>query len=199
MGETLTFDIVIANTGDVDLVIQVGGPKAVKRLVQRIGRSNHRFDAPSRALLVPANRFELLECRAALEAVKQRRLDGERRTDGPLDVLCQHILLTACAAPFDADALYGEVRGAGPYADLAREDFDRCLDFCSTGGYALRAYDKWRRLMQTPDGLWRLRDPRSASALRMNAGTIVGEETLGVRLAGKRGGGPKLTRDTPIS
>ncbi len=178
--------------GDVDLVIQVGAPKAVKRLVQRIGRSNHRYDAPSRALLVPANRFELLECRAALEAVRAHRLDGEKRTDGPLDVLCQHILLTACSAPFDADALYREARRATPYALLPREDFDRCMEFCATGGYALRAYDKWRRLMQDQDGLWRLRDPRTASALRMNAGTIVGEETLGVRLAGKRGGGPKL-------
>ncbi len=178
--------------GDVDLVIQVGAPKAVKRLVQRIGRSNHRYDAPSRALLVPANRFEALECRAALEAVRERRLDGEKRAEGPLDVLCQHILLTACSAQFDADDLFEEVRGAGAYAGLDRADFDRCLDFCATGGYALRAYDKWRRLMQDADGNWRLRDPRTASALRMNAGTIVGEETLGVRLAGKRGGGPKL-------
>ncbi len=103
--------------GDVDLVIQVGAPKNVKRLVQRIGRANHRYNAPSRAVLVPANRFEVLECRAALEAVRDHDLDGEPRGPGPLDVLCQHILLTACAGPFDADALYR--RGRAPPAPTA--------------------------------------------------------------------------------
>ena len=173
--------------GDVDLVVQVGAPKAVKRLVQRIGRANHRFNAPSKAVLVPANRFEVLECHAALAAVREGQLDGEPLPPGGLDVLCQHIGLTACAGPFDADALHAEVRRAGPYLALSRADFDACLDFCATGGYALRAYDRWRRLVRGADGLWRLRDPRAARRLRMNAGTIVDTETLGVRM-GRRGG-----------
>jgi ATP-dependent helicase Lhr and Lhr-like helicase len=174
--------------GDVDLVIQVGAPKNVKRLVQRIGRANHRYNAPSRAVLVPANRFEVLECRAALEAVMERDLDGEPRGPGGLDVLCQHILLVACAGPFEADALYEEVRRAGPYADLARADFDACLAFCANGGYALRAYDRWQRLVER-EGRWQLRDPRRARQLRMNIGTIVAAEMLSVRLRG-RGGAP---------
>jgi ATP-dependent helicase Lhr and Lhr-like helicase len=172
--------------GDVDLVVQVGAPKNVKRLVQRIGRANHRYNAPSRAVMIPANRFELLECRAALEAVRAHDLDGEPRGPGGLDVLCQHILLVACSGPFAADALYDEVRGAGPYAALARGDFDACLEFCATGGYALRAYDRWRRLVQR-SGLWQLRDPRRARMLRMNIGTIVDTETLAVRLRGRHG------------
>ena len=110
--------------GNVDLVIQVGAPKNVKRLVQRIGRANHRYNAPSVARIVPANRFEVIECVAALEAVRERDLDGDARGPGPLDVLCQHILLTACSGPFDADALYAEVVTAGPYADLSRAEFD---------------------------------------------------------------------------
>ena len=174
--------------GAVDLVIQVGAPKNVKRLVQRIGRANHRYNAPSRARIVPANRFEVIECTAALQAVRERDLDGDPRGPGPLDVLCQHILLTACAGPFDADALFREVREAGPYRHLTREDFDACLDFAATGGYALRAYDRWQRLMLR-DGLWRLRDPRAARDLRMNIGTIVEAEMLKVRSRG-RGGAP---------
>nr|WP_154335571.1 ligase-associated DNA damage response DEXH box helicase [Paracoccus sp. S-4012] len=174
--------------GSVDQVIQVGAPKNVKRLVQRIGRSNHRYNAPSKARIVPANRFEVIECVAALEAVRERDLDGEDRGPGPLDVLCQHILLTACAGPFDADALYAEVRRAGPYAGLCRADFDDCLEFCATGGYALRAYDRWKRLMLR-DGLWTLRDPRAVRDLRMNIGTIVEAEMVKVRLRG-RGGKP---------
>jgi ATP-dependent Lhr-like helicase len=178
--------------GDVDLVIQVGAPKGVKRLVQRIGRANHRFDAPSEAVMVPANRMEVLECRVALAAAREGRLDGEPRPPGRLDVLCQHILLTACAGPFEAGALCAEVRRAGPYADLSRADFGRCLEFCATGGYALRAYDQWKRLAQGPDGLWRLRDPRTARAIRMNVGTIVEAETLKVHQGPARGGGRLL-------
>ncbi len=173
--------------GNVDLVIQVGAPKNVKRLVQRIGRSNHRYNAPSRAILVPANRFELIECRCALEAVQERDLDGEPRGDGPLDVLCQHILLTACAGPFDDSSLFNEIRRAGPYQSLTRQDFDDCLQFCATGGYALQAYDRWQRLLLNADGKWQLRDPRAAKRLRMNIGTIVDVETLAVRLRGRFG------------
>ncbi|WP_138465431.1 ligase-associated DNA damage response DEXH box helicase [Poseidonocella sp. HB161398] len=175
--------------GDVDLVIQIGAPKNVKRLVQRIGRANHRYNAPSKALLVPANRFEVVECQAALEAVKARDLDGAPRGPGPRDVLCQHILIAACAGEFEADALFAEVAQAGPYAGLARAEFDACLEFCATGGYAFRAYDRWQRLKQRPDGRWGLRDPRAARLIRMNLGTIQDSDLVKVRM---RGRGPSL-------
>jgi ATP-dependent Lhr-like helicase len=176
--------------GDVDLVIQVGAPKNVKRLVQRIGRANHRYNAPSKAILVPANRFEVVECLAALDAARAHDLDGDGRGAGPLDVLCQHILIRACAGPFDADNLFSQVITAGAYANLTRAGFDDCLTFCATGGYALRAYDQWQRLQQRPDGLWQLRDPRSARLIRMNIGTIQDTDTLKVRLRRNRGGKP---------
>lgn len=170
--------------GDVDLVIQVGAPKNVKRLVQRIGRANHRYNAPSKALLVPANRFEVIECVAALEAVLAHDLDGDPRGPGPRDVLCQHILTVACAGPFNAEDLFHEVRSAGGYAGLTRAAFDDCLEFVATGGYALRAYDRWQRLVERPAGVWNLRDPRSALRIRMNIGTIQDTDTLKVRMKG---------------
>ena len=174
--------------GDVDLVIQIGAPKNVKRLVQRIGRANHRYNAPSKALLVPANRFEVIECQAALDAVLASDLDGEPRGPGPLDVLCQHILITACAGPFQSDDLFQEVISAGPYQSIDRATFDACMDFCATGGYSLRAYDQWNRLLERSDGSWELRDPRAAARLRMNVGTIQDIDTLKVRLKHSRGG-----------
>ena len=94
--------------------------------------------------------FEIFQ--PAIDAALAGDLDGTRRGPGPLDVLCQHILIRACAGPFAADDLYAEVRTAGPYADLSRADFDACLDFCATGGYALKAYDRWKRLL-CRDGL----------------------------------------------
>ena len=175
--------------GDVDLVIQVGAPKNVKRLVQRIGRANHRYNAPSRALLVPANRFEIVECKAALDAVYAHDLDGEPRGPGPRDVLCQHILVRAASGPFDANQLWAEITSAGPYAALTRAQFDKCLEFCATGGYALRAYDRYQRIVER-GGKWQLRDPRSAAQIRMNIGTIIDTETLKVRLKNRRGGTP---------
>ena len=176
--------------GDVDLVIQIGAPKNVKRLVQRIGRANHRYNAPSKALLVPANRFEVVECVAALQAVKEHDLDGDLRRAGPRDVLCQQIMITAAAGPFDAAALYAEVTTVGDYADLTRAAFDDCLNFVATGGYALRAYDRWQRLQQRADGRWQLRDPRLAQKIRMNIGTIQDTDTLKVRLKNRMGGQP---------
>jgi ATP-dependent Lhr-like helicase len=180
---TGTLDLGI-DWGDVDLVVQVGAPKNVKRLVQRIGRANHRYNAPSKALIVPANRWEVVECEAALDAVREATLDGAPRGPGPRDVLCQHILMTAASGPFAADDLYAEVVSAGPYAGLTRHGFDACLDFVATGGYALKAYDRWQRIV-LKGGLWSLRDPRAAAVIRQNLGTIIGMDVLPVRLRGR--------------
>ena len=173
--------------GDVDLVIQIGAPKNVKRLVQRIGRANHRYNAPSKARLVPANRFEVVECIAALEAVRAHDLDGDDRGEGPRDVLCQHIMIAACAGPFEASALFNQIISSGNYVRLKRVAFEECLDFCATGGYALKAYDKWQRLLLNSDGTWQLRDPRAAQRIRMNIGTIQDSDRLKVKLKGRGG------------
>ena len=185
---TGTLDLGI-DWGDVDLIVQVGAPKNVKRLVQRIGRANHRYNAPSKALIVPANRFEVVECVAALDAVKAHQLDGEPKGPGPRDVLCQHILVRACRGPFDPAEAFETFRTAGAYAGLTRAAFDECLDLMATGGYALRAYDRWQRLREK-DGRWQLRDPRAAGHIRRNLGTIIDTETLKVRLKNRMGGKP---------
>ena len=172
--------------GDVDLVVQMGAPKGASRLLQRIGRANHRMDEPSQAVIVPGNRFEYLESLAAHDAVFAGELDVDSFRSGALDVLAQHIMAVACAAPFAADALYAEVRGAAAYAGLPRADFDATLHFVSTGGYALKAYDRYQRITLGPDGLYRVSHPRMATQHRLNAGTIVEAAALNVKL-GRRG------------
>jgi len=181
---TSTLDLGI-DWGAVDKVICIGAPKGAARLLQRIGRANHRLDEPSQALLVPANRFEVLECHAARAAVLAGELDGERLRAGGLDVLAQHILGTACAAPFDPAALYEEARSAAPYSALTRADFDAVTDFVATGGYALRAYDRYARLRPTPEGRLRLAHPRLAQQYRLNIGVIVEDPMVAVKLQGK--------------
>src|SRR5262245_17572256 len=176
---------------DVDLVINVGAPKGASRLAQRIGRANHRLDEPSKALLVPANRFEVVECQAALEAAAEGVQDTPASRPGALDVLAQHVLGTACAAPFDADRLFREVTSAAPYQGLLREGFDQVLQFEATGGYALATYDRYAKLKRTPEGLYRIAHPRIAQQYRLNVGTIVEAPMLRVRLAKGKGGALK--------
>ena len=172
--------------GDVDLVINVGAPKGASRLLQRIGRANHRMDEPSKGVLVPANRFEVLECRAALDAVAANAQDTPAARIGALDVLAQHVLGCACGEPFRADALFAEVRSAAPYAALPRADFEAVVDFVATGGYALKAYERFAKIRQDKDGRWRVSHPMIAQRYRMNVGTIVEADMLKVRLVRSR-------------
>ncbi len=183
---TSTLDLGI-DWGDVDLVVQIGAPKGSSRMLQRIGRANHRLDEPSRALFVPANRFEVLECEVALEAVNEGAQDSEDPVAGGLDVLAQHILGLACAAPIDADATFTEITRAWPYRDLPRSQFDRVLEFVATGGYALKAYERYARLRQTGEGKWRIANPQVAQQYRLNVGTIIEEPMVRVRLVRGRG------------
>jgi ATP-dependent Lhr-like helicase len=175
--------------GDIDLVINVGAPKGASRLLQRIGRANHRLDEPSRGILIPANRFEVLECNAAIGAVADHAQDTPPLRTGALDVMAQHVLGRACGEPFIADELYREVKSAAPYGGLSRADFDAVVDFVATGGYALKAYERFAKIRQTKDGRWRVANPMVAQRYRMNVGTIVEADMLKVRLVRSRATG----------
>ena len=175
--------------GGVDQVLQIGAPKGVSRLLQRVGRANHRMDEASRAILVPANRFEVLECEAAILGVAAGELDGDPPAPGGLDVLAQHLLGLACSAPFHPDDVFAEISRAAPYATLTRRDFDDVLRFVEDGGYALAAYERYRKLFRDSDGRVHVRSERVARMHRMNIGTIVEAPVLKVRYPGRGGGG----------
>ncbi|OCJ17586.1 DNA ligase-associated DEXH box helicase [Rhizobium sp. AC44/96] len=189
---TSTLDLGI-DWGDVDLVIHVGAPKGASRLAQRIGRANHRMDEPSKAILVPANRFEVMECQAALDANYLGAQDTPPVGRGALDVLAQHVLGMACAEPFDMLELYDEVVSASPYADLDWETFERIVDFVATGGYALRTYERYARIRKTKEGRWRVSNPQVAQQYRLNLGTIVESPMLNLKMV-KRGEGGRIGR-----
>jgi ATP-dependent Lhr-like helicase len=172
--------------GDIDLVVQMGAPKGSSRLLQRIGRANHRLDEPSEGVLVPGNRFEYLEGRAALDAIDEGELDPDIFRPGTLDVLAQHILGLACAAPFYSDQLLAEIRSAAPYSTLRQETFEEVLNFIATGGYSLKAYDRFRRLVRDPGGKWRITRPAVVAQHRLNAGVIVEQPLLTVRFRNGR-------------
>ena len=179
--------------GDVDLVINVGAPKGSSRLMQRIGRANHRIDEASRAVLVPANRFEVLECAVAIDAIADNAQDTPPLRIGALDVLAQHVLGCACGEPFLSDELYAEVLTAATYSGLTRTDFDDVVDFVATGGYALKSYERFARIKQDKKGRWRVANPRVRQSYRLNVGTIVEDTMLKVKLVRSRGGGSGST------
>ncbi|MAV51017.1 MAG: DNA ligase-associated DEXH box helicase [Hyphomonadaceae bacterium] len=181
---TSTLDLGV-DWGNVDQVIQMGAPKGAARLMQRIGRANHRMDETSRAVLVPTNRFEILECEAARTAIADGEIDGQGQRLGGLDVLAQHIMGRACGDGFDSDVLYAEIGRAAPYAGLTRETFDRVLDFVATGGYALKTYDRFKRIVRRRNGLWVARTKRDIQQHRMNIGAIVEARLLTVRMVRK--------------
>ncbi|MBC7987377.1 MAG: DNA ligase-associated DEXH box helicase, partial [Sphingomonadaceae bacterium] len=176
--------------GNVDCVIQMGAPKGSSRLLQRIGRANHRLDEPSKALIVPGNRFEYLEARAALDAVEEGELDSDIFRPGGLDVLAQHIMACACAAPFEEGEMLAEIRSAMPYAELSSAEFERVLAFIECGGYALRAYDRFKRLTRSIDEdgqtIWRVSHPRFIQQHRLNAGIIVEAPMVEIRFRNGR-------------
>lgn len=188
---TSTLDLGI-DWGDVDLVINVGAPKGASRLLQRIGRANHRLDEPSRALLVPSNRFEVLECRAAIDAAFAGEQDAVTKRAGALDVLAQHVMGMLVAEPRDEAGLLAEIRDAAPYADLSDEDFAKILAFVTDGGYALRAYERFARVKRDKEGRLRVANARIAQSYRMNIGTIVEATMLKVHLGKPTGSGKTL-------
>ncbi|MGH6817374.1 MAG: ligase-associated DNA damage response DEXH box helicase [Methylovirgula sp.] len=194
---TSTLDLGV-DWGDVDLVVNIGAPKGASRLLQRIGRANHRLDEPSRAILVPSNRFEVLECRAAVDAVYAGVQDTAAAREGALDVLCQHILGMACAEPFFADDLFREITSAEPYRGLRRLDFDAALAFVAHGGYALASYERFAKIKQRKDGSWRIANGHVAQIYRMNVGTIVESDMLKVRLVRGKAAEPGAAYTGPL-
>ena len=172
--------------GNVDCVVQMGAPKGASRLIQRIGRANHRLDESSKAIIVPGNRFEYLEARAALDAVDDRELDQENFRPGAVDVLAQHIMACACAAPFDEASLLAEIQSATPYSALDAAQFNRVLHFVANGGYALKAYDKYARIVRDRSGKWRVTHPQFIRQHRMNAGIIVDAPMISIRFKNGR-------------
>jgi ATP-dependent Lhr-like helicase len=140
----------------------------------------------------------VLECRAAIDAVSENAQDTPPLRTGALDVLAQHILGRAVGAPFLSDELFAEVRSAAPYACLARADFDAAVDFVATGGYALKAYERFAKIRQDTrlgkDGRWRVTHPRVAQRYRMNVGTIVEADMIKVRLVRSRRSGAVVPR-----
>ena len=171
--------------GDVDLVIQIGSPKGISRFLQRIGRSNHRFDEPSNALLVPSNRFEYLECLSAIKSIKAKLIDGVDDKEGSLDVLAQHILGVACSNPFEVSELYEQIKKSWPYKHLTKQKFLEVLEFVKNGGYSLKHYEQYSKIGLNKNNKYTIANKNVRNKYRLNVGTIVESYMLKVKLGNR--------------
>lgn len=178
--------------GNVDMVINVGAPKGISRLMQRIGRSNHNLDKPSKALLVPLNSFEVLECEAALKAIKLDVLDDEPpHIRGAIDILAQHIMSCACANPINPEELFSQITKAYPYQYVSMETFKGIFNFVVNGGYVLKHYNNFHKLVSNEQNFYSPSSNQIKKVHRLNMGTIVENEKLKVMLVTRKQSGKR--------
>jgi len=119
--------------GDVDLVCQIGSTRSINAFLQRVGRAGHSVGGTSKGRLFPLSRDELVECAALLDAVRRGELDRLHVPLAPLDVLAQQITAEVSACEWAEDGLYDLMRGAYPYRELRREEFDECVRMLAEG------------------------------------------------------------------
>jgi ATP-dependent Lhr-like helicase len=178
--------------GAIDLVVQIEAPPSVASGMQRIGRSGHTIDQPSRGVIVPKYRGDLVACAAVARAMHDAQIESSRYPRNPLDVLAQQIVAMVAMDPWDVDALFGAIRAAAPFAELSRAIFDGVLDMLS-GRYPsddfadLRPRLTWDRLKNHVSA----REGAKRVAV-VNGGTIPDRGLYGVFLVGERGPGARV-------
>jgi ATP-dependent Lhr-like helicase len=122
------------DVGPVELVCQIGSPRAIGTFLQRVGRANHQLEGTPVGRLYPLTRDELVECTALLAGVRAGRLDVLEPPTAPLDVLAQQLVAeVASVGEWEVEPLFEMVRRAAPYAGLSREEFDETVDLVSGG------------------------------------------------------------------
>lgn len=170
----------------VETVIQVGGAKGVARFLQRAGRSGHAPGELSRIYFVPTHSLELIEAVALKEAVKLSVVEERKPVEEPVDVLVQYLLTLACGDGFSPEKVYQEVKSTWSYRNLSKADFDWSMDFITTGGKSLYAYDEYRKVVVDEENLFRIEDKRLIRQHKLSIGTIVSESSMVIKYV--RGG-----------
>ena len=164
----------------VDVVMQIGSPKGVARLLQRAGRSGHSPGRVSQVVCVPTHALELVEVAAARDAIRAGAIESRDPIDRPLDLLVQHLVTLALGGGFTRDDVLTELRTTRAYARLTVQELDWSIDFVTRGGTALAAYPEFARV-QCEHGRYVVTDRRVALRHVLNIGTIVSDASIAVR------------------
>jgi ATP-dependent Lhr-like helicase len=164
----------------VETIIQVGSPKGVARFLQRAGRSGHQPSATSKIYFLPTNSLELTEAAALREAMKRKIVEDRIPYIRSFDVLIQYLVTIAVSDGFYPDQIFKEVKNTFCYSSISKEEWQWILNFITTGGEALTAYNEYRKVI-SDEGLLKVENKRIAYRHRLSIGTIVGDNTLWVK------------------
>ncbi|WP_420458851.1 ligase-associated DNA damage response DEXH box helicase [Neolewinella sp.] len=162
----------------VETIVQIGSPKGVARFLQRAGRSGHRPGAKSTIHFVPTNSLELLEASALRRCIEEQVIEARIPYIRSFDVLVQYLVTLAVSGGFRRDEVLAEVRNTFCFASVTDEEFAWCLDFITTGGNSLGAYDEFHKVIRDGEGVYRVESKRVAMMHRMSIGAIVSETTV---------------------
>jgi ATP-dependent Lhr-like helicase len=166
----------------VETIIQVGSPKGVARFLQRAGRSGHQPGATSRIYFLPTNSLELTEAAALREAIHQKIVEDRLPYISSFDVLVQYLVTLAVGDGFRPEEILSELRGTVSYSSITEEEWIWCLNFITSGGEALTAYDEYRKVI-VQDGVYKVESKQIAHKHRLSIGTIVGDTLMHVKYA----------------
>jgi ATP-dependent helicase Lhr and Lhr-like helicase len=161
--------------GDIDLVIQLGPPRSITTLVQRVGRSGHALSKTPKGVVIPLVVDDLVETAAIFRAIRNKVLDAAVFVSSPLDVLAQQIVTAATIRERDTEELFRLVRKAWPYRDLTKDEFCAVLESISSGRRALVHFDRFTRKVRATN--------RGRARAILNSGTIPDRGEFDVVLA----------------
>ncbi len=162
----------------VETIVQIGSPKGVARFLQRAGRSGHQPGAKSVIHFVPTHSLELLEASALRRCIENEVVESRIPYLRSFDVLVQYLVTLAVSGGFRRAEVLEEIRGTFCFASVTDEEFAWCLDFITTGGNSLGAYDEYHKVIRDEDGVYKVENKRIATMHRMSIGAIVSETTL---------------------
>lgn len=165
----------------VDMVIQVGGPKGIARFFQRAGRSGHRPGATSKVYFLPTHSLELIEAAVLKETIDRKQFESRTPLTKCFDVLIQYLVTLAVGPGFYEEETYRQVKSSHAYQDLTLAEWQWCLEFVTTGGSTLSAYDEYAKVEIEPDGKYKVNNRRTAMRHRMSMGTIVSDPMVKVQ------------------
>ena len=164
----------------VEKIIQIGSPKGVARFLQRAGRSGHQPGATSLIYFLPTNSLELIEAAALREGIAKNIVEDRLPYLRSFDVLIQYLVTLAVSDGFKPDEILPEIKGTASFSSVTVEEWNWLLNFITTGGASLTAYDEHRKV-EIHNGVFKVVNRRIAMRHRMSIGTIVGDNSLFVK------------------
>ncbi len=165
----------------VETIIQIGGPKGIAKFLQRAGRSNHRPGETSVIHFLPTHALELVEASALKRAVTEEVMEDRIPHLLSFDVLIQYLVTLAISDGFIPSEIFTEIKTCFAFSSITEDQWMWCLNFITIGSQSLQAYDEYKRVIVTPEGLFKVESKRTAMMHRLSIGTIVSDAMLHVK------------------